>query len=175
MSTSIRIGAGNIPAYTFLNTSSYLVTNWTRQTDMRPGVDWLVTQPDQPMLQQYRPSLEIGAGRFVGRFATSLTFWFLTEDMRQYIDTNIMSNKPTAQVTAYVEHPINGFGVYVGELITPYAANTGTFRRFDQNIYTENTYLFARATLKTIDYLLQENGDYLLQENGDRIVLEQQS
>lgn len=175
MSYSIRLGAGNIPAYTLLNDDSYLISNWTRQTDMTPAVYWLATQPDQPVLQEFRNSLEVGAGRYYGRFATALTFWILTEDMRQYIDTNIMNGNPTAQVTAYVEHPINGFGVYVGELVSPYTANTATFTRFDQNIYTGNTFVFRRASLKTITYLLQENGDYLLQENGDRIVLEQQS
>ena len=175
MSYAIRLGAGNIPAYTFLNDDSYLISNWARVADMPAAIYWLATQPDLPLLQEYRPSLEVGAGRFVGRFASALTFWILTEDMRQYIHNTIMGGNPTAQVTAYLEHPINGFGVYVGELVSPYTANTGTFTRFDQNIYSANTFPFQRATLKTISYLLQENGDYILQENGDKIVLEQQT
>ena len=95
--------------------------------------------------------------------------------MRQYIDTNIMSNNASAKVTAYLEHPINGFGVYVGELVTPYAANTGTFNRFDNNIYSSNVYIFRRATLKTIAVLGTQSGNALGTANGSVIATEDQS
>ena len=175
MSTSIRLAAGDITAYNLLNTSSYLVTNFPRQTDMDAVDQWLAVQPNPPLLQTFVQSLEVGSGGYYGKFATQIEFTFMTEDMRQYIYSTIMSSKPVAKVTAYLEHPTNGFGVYTGELVTPFAANSeGGFNRFDETMYTSNVYIFRRATLKTISYLLQENGDYLLQENGDRIVLENQ-
>jgi hypothetical protein len=174
MSYDIRIGAGDIPAYTLLTDDSYKVVNWTRQADMTPADQWLAVQPNPPLLQTFVPSLELGSGDYYGKFASQIEFTYLTEDMRQYIFNTIMGGKPVAKVTVYLEHPTNGFSVYTGQLVTPYAVG-GAFDRFDSNIYTSNVYPFQRGTLKTISYLLQENGDYLLQENGDRIVLEQQS
>ena len=86
-----------------------------------------------------------------------------------------MSGNPIAKATVYAEHPDNGFGVYTGELVTPYVANSeGAFNRYDANYYSNNVYPFRRATRKTISYLLMESGDNLLLESGDKIILEQQ-
>lgn len=173
MSYDIRLWNGDITAYDLLNTDSYKVTNYTRQTDMTPSIQWLAVQPNPPLVQPFVQGLEVGTGKLYGKFASAIEFPMLTEDMRQYIDTNILGSNPIAKVTAYLEHPLNGFGVYTGELASPFVAG-GTFNRFDKNIYTNVVYPFRRATLKTISYLLLENGDYWLLENGDRIILENQ-
>ena len=67
--------------------------------------------------------------------------------MRQFIDTNIFASAPIAPVTAYLNHPIDGFQIYQGELVTPFAANSETsYTRFSDAIYTNNQYLFRRGT-----------------------------
>lgn len=176
MSYDIRIGAGDITAYDLLNTSSYLVSNWARQSDMIASDQWLCTQPDQPLLQPYVGSLEVGAGGYVGKFATQIMFPVLTQEQRQYIDTNILGGKPIAKVTAYLEHPINGFGVYTGELVSPYAANSeGSFSRFDKKRYFASVFEFRRATLKTIRVIGTLSGNAIGTLTGDAIALENQA
>ena len=175
MSNLIRLVSGVVSAYTLLNTPSSLVENFPRQTDMTPAVSWSASQPEFGVQQQIRTGAEIGSGGYYGKLSGVLEFFILTEDMRQYLHNTIMGGKPIASVTAYLHHPVDGFQVYQGELLTPYAANAETTHtRVNDDYYTNNQYLFRRGTKVTISYLLQENGDYLLQENGDRIVLENQ-
>lgn len=148
MSDLIRLGTGTIAAATLEGTSSYLVTNFPIQADMGSGDTWIAQQPNPPLLQNLIPSLEVGSGGYYGKFASQIEFSILTEDMRQYLHNTIMGGNPIAKVTAYLEHPLNGFGSYVGELITPYAANSqGGFSRYDASYYTRNIYLFQRASV----------------------------
>jgi hypothetical protein len=174
MSRLIRLGAGNISAYDLLNTDSYLVTNFTYQSDMGNSIEWLCVQ-NTVLLQERRQGLEIGTGGYYGKPSCQIEFPSLTSLMRQYIDTEIMSNKPIAQVTMYLDHPINGFGVYTGELVSPFAVDAETtFDRYDSTYYNNNQYLFRRATENTTSELLLESGDFILLESGDKILLEQQ-
>lgn len=172
MSYDIRLANGDVTVSDLLGTDDYLVSNFPRQVDMQPIDQWLAVQPNEPLLQTFEPSLEVGSGNYYGLFATAIEFTTLTEGQRRYIHTTIMGGKPVAKVTAYLEHPINGFGVYTGQLLTPYAANSQGFSRYDQRLYTINTYLFQRATAKTGGRLLLESGSHLLLESGDKIFLE---
>lgn len=175
MSDSIRLASGTLTANDLLTTSSYLVNNWTRQTDMTAGVQWRCSQPENGVMQEMASSLESGSGKFIGLVSGVLEFFYMTEDMRQYVHTTIMGSSPVALVTAYLHHPIDGFQVYQGELVTSFAANAETSHtRFSDAIYTNNQYLFRRGTQVTTSELLLESGDFMLLETGDKILLEQQ-
>lgn len=173
MSDLIRIANGTVSPSTLLATASYLVSNWTRQTDMTAGDYWSCSQPEEGELkQEYRGGLEVGSGKFYGNVSGIFEFFILTEDMRQYIHSTIMNNQPVAPVTVYAHHAIDGFQVYQGELLTPYAANAeSSYSRFDDAYYTNNQYLFRRGS-RVSDYLLLEAGDFILLESGDKILLE---
>lgn len=150
MSDLIRLAAGTIAAATLTSTSSYLVTNFPRQTDMPVSVYWSTSQPEIGVQQQVRNSLEVGSGGYYGKVSGIIEFFILTEDMRQYLYTTIMGSSPIAAVTAYLHHPVDGFQVYQGELLTPYAANAETsYTRFNDDFYTNNQYLFRRGTKVT--------------------------
>lgn len=175
MSTAIRLAAGNITAYDLLNTESYLIRNWTRQSDMSPAIQWLAVQPNKPMARVARPSLEIGVGRYYSKFASDIQFPVMTKGMIQYVATNIFggNDNSSVQVTAYVEEPKLGFAVFTGELIDAFANDSYT--RFDENKYYGVTYPFVRATLKTIQVLGTLSGDALGTLSGDAIALENQT
>lgn len=147
MSNLIRIAAGNITANDLLTTSSHLVSNWTRQTDMSAAVQWRSSQPEFGVTQEFAAGLEVGSGKFYGKMSGVIEFFYLTEDMRQYIHNTIMASSPIAPITAYLHHPLDGFQAYQGELVTPFAANAETnYSRFDDSIYNNNQYLFRRGT-----------------------------
>lgn len=179
MSDLIRIAPGTITAYALLTTDSYLVSNWTRVSDMGIADEWSATQTDNPMLQEHVPSLEVGAGGFYGKHSGIITFSLLTPLMRDYLENTLLGGNGIAAVTAYLHSPRigdnNGFAVFQGEMISPYAVNAeSSFRRFSDHYYTANDYIFRRGRLVTVSYLLLESGDYLLLETGDKLALEQQ-
>jgi len=174
MSDSIRLAAGTVSAATLLGSSSYLVINFPRQTDMSASVDWRSSQPEFGVSQEYVAGLEVGSGKFYGGVSGILEFYYMTEDMRQYIHATIMNNSPIAPVTVYLHHPLDGFQVYQGELVTPFAANAETaYSRFNDAVYSNNQYLFRRGTQVSTSDLLLESGDVVLLESGDNILLEQ--
>ena len=177
MSSSIRLANGTLTANDLLTTSSYLVSNWTRQTDMMvsAAIQWRASQPENGVTQEMASSLEKGSGKFIGLVSGTIEFFYMTEDMRQYVHNTIMGGSPVSLVTAYLHHPLDGFQVYQGELLTPFAANAETpHTRFSDEIYTNNQYLFRRGTQVTTSELLLESGDFMLLETGGNILLEQQ-
>lgn len=174
MSSLIRIAAGTVTENDLMNTSSYLVENWTRQTDMSTSDYWSCSQPEGgEFKQEFRAGLEVGSGKFYGLVSGILEFFVMTEDMRQYVHETIMSSKPIAAVTVYAHHAIDGFQVYQGELVTPFAANSeASYSRFDDAYYTNNQYLFRRGTRISNSYLVLSTGDYLLLSTGDKVIVE---
>jgi len=171
MSRLIRLWNGTISENDLLNTSSYLVTSYTRQTDMAAATQWQASQPEFGVTQELAAGLEVGSGKFYGGVSGIIQFFYLTEDMRQFIDDNIMSNAPIAAVTAYLHHPIDGFQVYQGELVTPFAANAETsYTRFSDAIYSNNQYLFRRGTKISDSYLIDESSNFIVDEDGNKII-----
>ena len=146
MSLSIRLWNGTITANDLLTTSTYLVSNWTRQTDMSASIQWRCSQPENGVTQEMASSLESGSGKFIGQVSGTIDFFYMTEDMRQFVHNIIMGGSPVSLVTAYLHHPLDGFQVYQGELLTPFAANAETAHtRVNNDIYTNNQYLFRRG------------------------------
>lgn len=171
MSLDIRLWNGTISENDLLNTSSYLVSNWTRQTDMSAGVQWRCSQPENGVMQEMASSLEKGSGKFIGQVSGVIDFFYMTEDMRQFVHDTIMGSSPVSLVTAYLHHPLDGFQVYQGELLTPFAANAETSHtRFSDAIYTNNQYLFRRGTRISDSYLIDENSDFLVDELGFKFI-----
>lgn len=170
MSDLIRLASGIVTAHTLLNTSSYLVTNFPRQTDMTASVSWTATQPENGVQQQVRTGAEIGSGGYYGKVSGVIEFFILTEDMRQYLHNTIMGGKPIASVTAYLHHPVDGFQVYQGELLSPYAANAETsYTRVNDDYYSNNQYLFRRGTKVELS-VWQLNDDSVWTWNDDSVI-----
>ena len=176
MSDLIRIGAGTITAYDLANTASYLVTNFTRQTDMTASDQWQASQPDKGLRSEYVSSIELGSGNLYGGYSGVIEFFHLTELMQQYIHTNILSDKPVAKVTAYLYNDFTrAWGAYVGELVSPHVANAeAEYTVFGRERYWNNQYVFRNAVLATVSNLLLETGDVILTESGDSLALESQ-
>ena len=175
MSTQIRLASGFITAFALLNDSATLVNNFPTQADQQIAYKWFARQPDKALQSAFRGGLEIGSGKLVGKFNSLMEFDVLTVEMRQYINTTIMGGNPSAQVTMYLAHPMNGFGAYQGELIDPFATNSDiAYDRFDDDQYNNVQYQFKRAVLVETSNLLLESGDFLLLESGDKLLLEQQ-
>lgn len=176
MSNLIRVASGVLDAYTILNTSSYLVENWTRQSDMQPEDFWFTTQPEKGALQSFVGGLEVGSGGYYGKFSTIIEFFHCTPLMRDYIENTILDGNGTGVVTVAVHNPrYADFQVYTGELISPFATNAeGSVTRDNDERYSNMQYLFKRGTRLTVSYLLLESGDNLLTENDSLITLETQ-
>jgi hypothetical protein len=179
MANEIRIAAGTVDAYDLLSTDSYLVSEWTRTSDMPPSVQWSATQPDKGVLGEFIAGLGKGTGGFYGGVSGVIEFFLLTPLMREYLETTLLGGNGIATVTAYLHNPRlgdnSGFAVYQGELLSPYIANSeAEHTRFNNVMYSNNQYLFKRGELVTISNLLLESGDYLLLETGDKLSLETQ-
>ena len=80
MSSLIRIASGNVSAFDLLNTASYLVTNWPRQTDQSTGIDWSATQPEFGVTSEFAAGLEVGSGNFYGKVSGIIDFFLLDRD-----------------------------------------------------------------------------------------------
>jgi len=176
MSDLIRLASGDVTAYDLLNTSSYLVINFTRQSDMSASDYWSATQPDKMVQAEFVGGIELGSGGYYGGYSGDVQFFILTPNMRSYLHTTIMASKPVAKVTMTLYNPIDGLSVYTGELVNPYALNAVTEYTPSGYDYTfSNIYRFRNGTRKTVSYLLLENGDNILAENNALVTLETQS
>jgi hypothetical protein len=169
------MATGTVTAYDLLNTSSNLLSNWTRQSDQT--VDWIATLPEFGMRRPLAGGLDIGSGKFTGLYSAIIEFPFLTENMQQYIHTTLMEDSPIAIVTVYAyDDYARAASVFTGELVAPYAANSEqSYSPFGSSLFTNNQYLFRAGTKITVSNLLLESGDYLLLENGNKISLEGQA
>lgn len=172
MSNLIRLAAGQVTAFDLLNTDSYLVSNFPRQSDMTASHYWSASQPNKMLMREQRPSLGIGGSRYVGGYFGELSFFHLTEDMRQYLDTGIFGGNPSARVTVYMATTLNSFQVLTGELTNPFSLNAES--DFETSGY-ENTHtnvcLFSRGTILDISNLLLMTGDNLLLMSGEKLAL----
>lgn len=173
----LRLAPGQVTAYTLLNTDSYVIADWTRTSDMSSSDYWSATMPEYGMRAAFTGGVEIGSGQVTSPYSGTIEFFMLTEAMQQYIETNIMINKPIAPVTAYCyDDRTRALAAFYGELVSPFFVNAETtYSPFGHTIFTNNQYLFRGATKVTVSYLLLEAGDYLLLETGDKLALESQS
>lgn len=176
MSDLIRIAAGQVAAYDLLNTSSYLVSNFPRQSDMTSAQYWSASQPNKMLSRETRSSLGVGGGNYYGGYNGEIAFFMLTEDMRSYIHETIMSSKPYARVTLAAYTDMQGFQVLTGELINPFATNAeSSYETFGYELTHTNVYLFRRGSVLTVANLLAENSAVLITEDSIRLALEQQN
>lgn len=169
-----RLANGAITAYALLNTASYVIADWTRQTD-QANVDWLALLPEFGMRTQWQGGIELGSGRRVSPYAGVLDFFLLTEDMGQYIHSSILNSKPCELVTftAY-DDETREVCVYTGEMVAPYFANAeATYKPNGHRVFSNNQFMVRGCTKIAIDYLLTETSVILQTESGVDIALEQ--
>lgn len=170
----IRMASGEVTAYALLNTDSYVIADWTRQAD-QTYVDWVAVMPEYGMRAPFVGGIELGSGIQYGNYSGVIEFVFLTENMQQYININILNSKPVEIVTVYAyDDYTRALAVFVGELVSPHMANAeGSYSPFGHKQFTNNQYLLKSATKKSISYLLAETGNRLVTEAGIPIALEQ--
>jgi hypothetical protein len=169
-----RLASGAITAYALLNTDSYVIADWTRQTDQLT-VDWQASLPEYGMRTQFQGGLELGSGRRVSPYTGVLEFFLLTEDMQSYIYSSILNSKPVELVTfsAY-DDETREVCVFTGEMVAPYFANAeATYKPSGHRVFSNNQYLVRGCTKIAIDYLLTETSVILQTESGVDIALEQ--
>ena len=169
MSDTIRIAPGHVSAATLLTTDSYVVSNWTRVSDMSSSVAWEVEQRDPP-LQAHVPSLGVGGGQFTGSYACTFGFLKMTPLMRDYMENTLLSGNGIAAVTVYIANPRDPdvWGVYQGQLVSPLQIG-GDFGYFDENTTHEMGYRFNRGIKQTINVLA--SGSAALLSGGNYIIL----
>lgn len=176
MSNLIRLAAGQVSVFTLLNTDSYLVTNFPRQSDMPSSVSWSASQPNKMLMQEERASLGIGGANFYGGYFGELALFIQTPLMRSYIFETIMGGKPRARVTVYMATTLSGFQALTGELVAPFALNAESdFETAGYEITHSNVFTFTRGrvVIDPTPLLLLGNGtDFLLLGNGtDKLAL----
>lgn len=170
----IRIAQGQVTAYELLSNDAYLVSEWTRTSDMNPSVYWSASQPDKPLERPKAPqAMGLGAGRFYGGYSGLFNFFMTTPLMRQYLFETIMQSRPVAAVTVYMQASQDGFDddefqVLYGEI------ERMDYERFNDAFFMNVSYEFRRGTALEVSNLLLESGDYLLLETGDKLSLESQ-
>ena len=149
-----RIASGDVTAYALVNTSSYLLSNWTIQTDQN-NVEWRASMPEYGMRAPFVGGLELGSGVLYGNYSGVIEFFLLTQNMQQYIHTSILNDKPIEIVTVYAYDDFSReLAAFTGELISPHAANAElTYRPAGHTIYANNQYLFRGGTKKLISVL----------------------
>jgi hypothetical protein len=170
-----RLSTGTITAYALLNTSSYLLSNWTIQTD-QTYIDWQASLPEYGMRTQFQGGLELGSGRRVSPYSGVLDFFLLTEDMQSYIYTDILNSKPVELVTfsAY-DDETREVSVFTGEMVAPYFANAeATYKPNGHRVFSNSQYLVRGCTKIEPSYLLLTTGDYLLLTTGGKLGLVEQ-
>lgn len=173
MSDLIKIANGSVDAIDL--DSTFLVINFTRQTDMKSGDAWLASQPEFGVEAELVNSIELGSGDFYGGVSGIISFHILTEDMRQFIRSTVLGGSPISIVTVSLHDPQLGQTIYEGELVSPFATNrAASYVRFDEAYYYNVEYLFRNGQVRTVSNLLLETGDVILAENGDTLALEQQ-
>lgn len=155
-SADIRLASGIVAPNTLLTTDSYLVTNWSRVSDMPASIDWTVSQSDKGAQRRFSPSLSLGSGKRLGKYSTLLSFFQLTTLMRSYIEDTILSGNGIGVVTAYVATPNDSevFAVYTGELTSPYHLESDlSYTRVTDELDVNVQYQLSRLTLTTISVL----------------------
>lgn len=173
MSDLIRIAQGHVSAYTLLTTDSYLVSNWARTSDMKSHISWRCSQPEGGELRtEFVQGLGVGTGGFYGGYSGILEFMLLTPQMRNYIEETLLYDAGISAVTVYAHAPHfgdnEGFAVFQGELVSPYAINAeGSYSRFSDRHYTNNQYLFRRGNLVQLEVLATLDGDVLSTLDGN--------
>lgn len=169
-----RLATGAITAYALLNTDSYLLFNWTIQTD-QSTIEWTATMPEYGLRSQWAGGIELGSGRRVSPYSGIVEFFLLTELMQQYIRTNILNSKPVELVTlsAY-DDETREVSVYTGELVAPFFSNAeATYTPSGHRIFANVQYGFRGGTKIEVTHLLTEASAILTTESGLRIALEQ--
>lgn len=158
MSQLIRIASGAVSAYDLLNDENSLVINWTRYDDMPTAVYWSASQPEFGVQAEFVAGLGKGTGGFYGGYSCVLQFFLMTAQMRDYVENTLLNGNGIGRVTAYLHNPRftdnDGFAVYQGELVSPFAANAeSTYTRYGEKLYSNNQYLFRRGTLVSLEIL----------------------
>jgi hypothetical protein len=176
MTDSIRLAAGTVTAFDLLTTDSYLVTQYTRTSDMTPAMHWLATQPEGAELKrQWRGGFEVGSGNWYGGFNGALVFSILTIGMRDTIENTLLGGKGVAKVTAYLHAPQAAQSqemiVVLGELVSPFRQESDTYTYFDGKLYHTVRYDFRRGSEVTLQVLATEDDNILTTESGAWIVL----
>ena len=171
----LRMASGEVTAYALLNTDSYVIADWTRQAD-QTYVDWVAVMPEKGMTAPFVGGIELGSGIQYGNYSGVIEFVYLTENMQQYLVTNILNSKPVEVVTVYAYDDFTrALAVFVGELVSPHMANAeSSYSPFGHKQFTNNQYVFRGGTKKSVSYLLLENGDNLLTETDALFALEEQ-
>lgn len=169
----IRIASGLKTAYQLLTTDSYLVTAWTRTSDMlNKSLQWSASQPDKGLQAEIVPSLGIGGGGYYGFYSGTINIFIATPDMRQYLFETLMGSNPIAAVTAYLHVPNGGYEfdemqVVYGELVWPMASNAETeYTRFNNHIYHTITLTLRRARILNLEVLETISGAVLATLDG---------
>ena len=150
MSTDIRLASGALTAFDFLADSTNIVTSFPTQSDQQIAYKWFARQPDKALQSMFRDGFGDASGKTVTKLMSIIEFDVLTIEMRQYIRDTIMGGKQIALVTMYIAHAENGFGVYQGTLVSPFATNSDlTYERFSDDQYNNVQYRFQKGVLST--------------------------
>jgi hypothetical protein len=172
-----RIAFSDITAYALLNTSSYLLTNWTRQSDMSAAIQWKASMPEFGMRRNWQGGMELGSGAFNSPYSGVIDFFILTPLMQDYLNTQ-MSDKGAAVVTllAYDDYT-RTTEVFGGELVSPHVLNAdGAYSPFGATTFSNNQYGFFGGTRKLQAVIGGETTDVIIgDESGGIIGAETQS
>ena len=151
--SSIRLANSIITPFALLTTDAYLITNWTRPSDMPASVDWTVSQPDKPALRRFVPSLATGSGKHLGKYSTILSFFVVTAGMRDYIENDFLAGNGVSPITCYINIPTDPeiFAVFSGEMTSPYHSESDlSYTRVNDEIDVNVNYGLSRLELQTI-------------------------
>jgi len=177
--SQIRIALGEISANALLSNDSYLVTNWTRTSDMaNTSFTWSASQAEKGLQQEFVAGLGKGSGGYYGGYSGTLNFFVATPQMRQYLFETLMNFKPIARVTAYLHVPNAAYDfeemqVVTCDLISPIASNADSdYTRFNNTLYHTMQYRIERAELVDYTLLVDEAGNYIVDEAGNYISIE---
>ena len=105
-----RLATGTISESTILGSTSYLVSNFTRQNDMPIAFEWIAwgNLVSDGIIEV---SLS-GEGGLDGQATGQLTFAYMTTQMLQYIFSQIMNSQYRKAVTLHVMHARLGMRTY---------------------------------------------------------------
>jgi len=116
----LRLKVGTVGSYALRYDDTALIANWARQTDMEPGTDWGdVTQVGEIVSGEFVMALD-GSEGTKGYYSGAFEWFFLTEDMRQYLKDNIFGGAANALVTLEAYHQELGLTVFNCRLKNPF-------------------------------------------------------
>jgi hypothetical protein len=165
----IRIAQGQVTAYELLSNDAYLVSEWTRTSDMNPSVYWSASQPDKPLERPKAPqAMGLGAGRFYGGYSGVFSFFMTTPLMRQYLFETLMGSRPVAAVTVYMQASQGGFDdsefqVLYGEI------ERMEYERFNDDFFMNVRYEFRRGTVQELEVITTLAGATLTTLSGQEL------